>query len=162
MWAASNGEYSLNWKSLIAGGGFRWQVWVACIWVVSQGGPKQIPGQPRLMPRQKISLWKLAVGPHCQGWYAHNSLDKEKSSWCLHQTFTPMFLVPLMPEAAHQATRTKIPTPIKPKKSFNHNLCCLKNKLGQRGHRFLGVTNHCPIWRKAYSMRRKPCPMLLR
>lgn len=45
--------------------------------------------QLRLLPRLLVALHKLAIRSHYCRWHLHNSLNREKSSQCLHRAFTP-------------------------------------------------------------------------
>lgn len=73
---SGNGGYRV-WPGhrFVASQGF--QLWdlVSLGWTVGWGGPTEIPKQPGLLSGQRLTLWKLTVGPHCPGQLPFNSLN---------------------------------------------------------------------------------------
>lgn len=116
------------------------------------GGPMEIPKQPRLCLRhiEESHFWRQ---------HPYNSLNK-KLSWCLHGNLThplrsSIFVVERY-SIDYQKRNININPDIKP---LIYNLSHLQDIRGQWWHRTCGVIDKCLI--KDQSMRHNPYPTLL-
>lgn len=104
----------------VARKGFQCLTKVVFNWIVSQGGPMEIPKQSRLMLRQRVALHTLIAQPHCQGQYLKKLIE-------LHGAFHVVSLV----WGRYSAGYWKRNVDINPfTKSLTYNLSWLRTTLG--------------------------------
>lgn len=84
---------NLRWSCLFNKWVCQFWDWVTSNWGVGQRGPIGINKTTQAISKAISYFTKDVVQqrPHCWRQYAHNSLDMEISSWCVHRAFITMF-----------------------------------------------------------------------
>ena len=117
----------------------------------------EIPKHPRLMLKQMASLHKLTAGHSCQIQHPHNSMNIEKSIWCLHGAFNLTFYYFGYRNLLCRFLNKKckyLPAP----NPFDLWSVCLSYKISASysDTKLVGIINQYPVWFKAHSMRWQP------